>query len=133
MSLQQDLKVDLKNAMKARETEKVSAIRILIGEFARQREKDLTDEQVIAIVKKLIKSEKELLEAKGEQGASSSYISIMESYLPKQASEEEIKAWIDANVNLAEFGNKMQAMKPIMQHFGAMVDGNTVKKVLGSI
>ncbi|MBM9518485.1 GatB/YqeY domain-containing protein [Desulforhopalus vacuolatus] len=133
MSLQEDLKVDLKNAMKARETEKVSAVRILIGEFARQREKELSDEQVIAIVKKLIKSEKELLEAKGEKDASSPYITIMESYLPQQASEQDIKAWIDAHVNLADFGNKMQAMKPIMQHFGARVDGNTVKKVLGSL
>lgn len=133
MSLQQDLHDDLKNAMKVRDTEKMSAVRILIGEFARQREKELSDEQVIAIVKKLIKSEKELLEAKGEQDSPSSYITIMESYLPKQASEEEIKAWIAGNVNLADFGNKMQAMKPIMQHFGTRVDGNTVKKVLGSL
>ncbi|MCK9176001.1 MAG: GatB/YqeY domain-containing protein [Desulforhopalus sp.] len=133
MSLQQDLHDDLKNAMKVRDTEKMSAVRILIGEFARQREKELSDEQVIGIVKKLIKSEKELLEAKGEQDSPSSYITIMESYLPKQASEEEIKAWIAGNVNLADFGNKMQAMKPIMQHFGTRVDGNTVKKVLGSL
>ncbi len=131
MSLQQQLKVDLKEAMKAKDSERTGAIRILMGEFGRQREKELADEQVIAIIKKLIKSEKELLAAKGEE--SSPFMAVMEGYLPQQASEEEIRAWISDNINFAEFANKMQAMRPIMAHFGAAVDGNTVKNILGNI
>lgn len=131
MTLQEQLKIDLKDAMKAKDTERTGAIRILMGEFGRQREKELADEQVIAIIKKLIKSEKELLAAKGE--GDSPFMEIMEDYLPQQASEEEIRSWIEANVNFDDFGNKMQAMRPIMAHFGAAVDGNIVKKVLGSL
>ena len=56
----------------------------------------------------------------------------MESYLPKQASEEDIRSWIEANIDFSKFGNKMQAMRPIMNHFGPAVDGNVVKKVLQS-
>jgi len=128
MSLQEKFSQELKAAMKAKDTERMGAIRILIGEFARQSEKVVDDDQVIAIIKKLIKSERELL---GHQGQKvSSFLTIMEGYLPQQANEEEIRAWIVANVDFATFANKMQAMKPIMIHFGSSVDGNVVKKIL---
>lgn len=131
MTLQEQLRVDLKNSMKAKDSERTGAIRILMGEFGRQREKELSDEQVIAIAKKLIKSERELLAAKGED--ESEFIRIMEEYLPKQASEDEIRQWVEANIDFSKFGNKMQAMKSIMNHFGAAVDGNSVKNVLQNI
>jgi hypothetical protein len=126
--MQESLREDLKVAMKARDTDRTGAIRILMGEFARQPEKILSDEQVIAIVKKLIKSERELLAAQKQDG--SSFLTIMEEYLPKQASEQEVYAWVKENIDFSAFGNKMQAMRPIMQHFGSAVDGNVVKKVL---
>jgi hypothetical protein len=126
--MQESLREDLKVAMKARDTDRTGAIRILMGEFARQPEKVLSDEQVIAIVKKLIKSERELLAAQKQEG--SPFLTIMEEYLPQQASEEEIYAWVKLNIDFSSYGSKMQAMKPIMQHFGSAVDGNSVKKVL---
>ncbi len=128
MSLQEKFREELKKAMKARDTERMGAIRILMGEFARQPEKSVADDQVIAIIKKLIKSERELL-AHRREGVSS-FLTIMEEYLPRQASEKEIKAWIDANVDFVILANKMQAMKPIMAHFGSSVDGGVVKKIL---
>ncbi len=128
MSLQKQMHTDLIAAMKAKDTDKKEAIRIIMGEFGRQNEKELSDDQVIAIIKKLIKSERELLAAKGEE--ESAYIRVLESYLPQQATEEEIRAWIEANIDFSTFGNFMQAMKPVMQHFGASAEGNMVKKVL---
>ncbi len=128
MTMQESLSAELRVAMKARDTERTGAIRILIGEFARQPEKILTDEQVIAIIKKLIKSERELLAAQQQDG--SPFLTIMEGYLPKQVSEVEIYSWVEKNIDFSAFGNKMQAMKPIMQHFGSTADGNTVKRVL---
>lgn len=128
MNLQETIKSQLKEAMKAKDTARTGAIRILIGEFQRQPEKDLSDDQVIQIIKKLIKSEKELLAASGE--SDTGYIAVLEGYLPKQAGEEEITAWIKENIDFSQFNNKMQAMKPIMSHFGSSADGNVVKKVL---
>ena len=128
MTLQEKFRDELKVAMKARDTDRTGAIRILMGEFGRQKEKVLTDEQVLAIIKKLIKSEKELLAAQGHDG--SGFLTIMEEYLPKQPSEEEIRAWITENIDFSSVGNKMQAMKPIINHFGSTVDGNIVKKIL---
>lgn len=128
MSLQETIRAELKVAMKARDTERTGAIRIIIGEFGRQSVKVLNDEQVVAIIKKLIKSEKELLASAGKSG--SDYLTILEGYMPKQASEDEIRSWIAANVDFSDFKNKMQAMRPILAHFGSTADGNTVKEIL---
>lgn len=131
MSLQGKIKNDLKESMKAKTDEKTSAIRVLIGEFQRQIKKELTDAEVIAIIRKLIKSEAETLEKKGE--TTSVYIEILEEYLPKQASEEEIREWVTNNIDFTQFQSKIQAMKPIMAHFAGRVDGNTVKKILETL
>lgn len=128
MSMQQQITGELKTAMKAKDSDRVGAVRILIGEFQRQPEKELSDEQVIGIIKKLIKSEKELLASSGQD--SSGFLTVMEGYLPKQASKEEVMAWISENIDFSAFNNKMQAMRPIMAHFGSSVDGNVVKQIL---
>jgi len=130
MTLQEQVQGELRVSMKAKDSDRTGAIRILIGEFGRQTEKVLTDEQVIAIIKKLIKSERELLAAQGKEG--SPFLTIMEEYLPKAASEEEIRAWIAANIDFSSFANRMQAMRPIMNHFGSAADGKVVKKILES-
>ena len=130
MTLQEKVQGELKVAMKAKDSDRTWAIRILMGEFGRQTEKVLTDEQVVAIIKKLIKSERELLAAQGKDG--SPFLTIMEEYLPQAASEEEIRAWISANIDFSTFANRMQAMRPIMNHFGSAADGNVVKKILQS-
>lgn len=128
MLLQEKIKAELTVSMKARDTARTGAIRILIGEFQRQPEKMLEDEQVIGIIKKLIKSERELLAASGKED--SGYIAVLEGYLPKQVSEEEIRSWVKDNIDFASYKNKMQAMRPIMAHFGSGADGNSVKKIL---
>ena len=129
MTLQAQIKKDLTSAMKAKDDDKKSTLRIVIGEFGRLATKELTDDDVIRVLKKLVKYEKETLEKKGDT-ADSEYIKTIENYLPKMASDEEIKTWISQNIDFSQFKNKMQAMKPIMQHFGSGADGNAVKKIL---
>ena len=128
MSLQEKIQADLKIALKARDKERAGAIRILLGEFQRLPEKTLGDDKVVSIVKKLIKSERELLAAKNEDH--SEYITILEGYLPQMASEDEIRQWIEDNIDFSELNNAMQAMRPIMAHFGSGADGNVVKSIL---
>jgi uncharacterized protein YqeY len=132
MSLQEQLKKDLAAAMKAKDEEKKSALRVIMGEFGRQAQKEISDEDVVKIIKKLVKSEKEVLERSGSD-PSNRFIEVAESYLPQMADEADVKAWIAENIDFSEYKNKMQAMRPIMQHFGANADGNMVKKVLSEL
>jgi uncharacterized protein YqeY len=130
MSLQSSIRDDLKKAMKAKDEARVSALRVMLGEFQRQGKKELDDGEIVAIIRKLIKAERETLDRTGQ--ATSPYLEIIESYQPRQAGEEEIRTWIAANIDFSQLKNKMQAMRPIMAHFGSAADGDTVKKVLES-
>ena len=130
MGLQATIHDDLKKAMKAKEEARVSALRVLYGEFQRQGKKELADTEVVAIIRKLSKAERETLDRTGQ--VTSAYLEIIEAYQPRQAGEEEIRAWITANIDFSQLKNKMQAMRPIMTHFGSTADGDTVKKVLES-
>jgi uncharacterized protein YqeY len=129
MTLQAQIKEDLKAAMKANDTHTKEALRVVIGEFGRLPSKELSDAEVLQVIKKLIKSEKEVMSRQG-QAAASPYLKTLENYLPAMASEAEIAEWIAANIDLTGYKNKMQAMGDIMRHFGGSADGNTVKKVL---
>lgn len=129
MTLQEKIKADLKTAMKARDDERKEALRVVIGEFGRLPDKELTDNDVLQVLKKLVKSEKEVLSRQGDK-AGSPYLKVLEAYLPAVASEAVIADWIRANIDLAEYKNKMQAMGDIMRHFGANADGKTVQKIL---
>jgi uncharacterized protein len=129
MTLQNKIKDDLKTAMKDRNEAKKEALRVIMGEMARLDKKEFSDDEVIKILKKLVKSEKEMLTKSG-QGQTSPFLAIIEAYLPQMVGEAEIHQWIAANVDFGNFKNKMQAMGVIMAHFGASADGNLVKKVL---
>ena len=129
MNLQRQMKKDLSAAIKAKDEKKKDALRVILGEFGRLDKKELSDDEVLKILIKLMKAEKEVLEQKGE-AADSEFIKVIETYLPKMATEDEITAWIQQNIDFSQFKNKMQAMSLIMKHFGATADGNFVKKII---
>ena len=131
MTFQEKIHLDLKASMKAKNAARTSALRVILGEFGRQDKKELSDSEVIAIIRKLVKSEQEMLSKTKADG--SDYLTVLEEYLPKEPSEEEIRQWITANIDFSALNNKMQAMRPIMAHFAGSVDGNTVKRILESI
>jgi len=129
MKLKEQIKQDLTAAMKAKDEKRKSALRVILGELSRLDKKELIDDDIFKILKKLIKAEKEVIQRKGEQ-ADDGFVKIVENYLPKMATEAEIRSWIEQNIDFADFKNKMQAMGQIMKHFGTATDGNAVKEIL---
>jgi len=129
MSLQAQIKKDLTLAMKEKDETRKSALRAILGEFSRLEMKEIANDDVVKVLKKLIKSEKETLAAL-KSDHPSAFIEIVESYLPRQATEADIRAWIQTNIDFSQYKNPMQAMREIMSHFGTNADGNQVKKIL---
>ena len=129
MTIQQQIKTDLMTAMKAKDENKKSTLRVIMGEFARADAKELSDDEVIRILKKLIKSEKETLAQKGS-AEDTAFIRIIETYLPQMASQDEIVDWVKNNIDFSQFKSNMQAMGPIMKYFGTRADGNVVRGIL---
>lgn len=142
--LQDKLKEDLKTALRAKDDKARDTIRQVMAEFPGltvpitlqsgkkttrpKKAEEITDDDIIDIIRRLVKSEKTVLEA--TQATSSQYLDLLQGYLPRMASAEEIDAWIDAGVDFSQFKSPMQAMGPIMKHFGKRADGNTVKQLL---
>ena len=89
MALQEKIKKDLTQAMKDKDTVRKDALRVILGEFGRAETKALSDNDIIKILKKLLKSEREMLEKKGAE-SDSEFVRIVEAYLPQMATEEEI-------------------------------------------
>lgn len=135
MSIKNDLKIVLQNYRKDGMTNLVSCYSFLIGELDRINDgKDVSDEDAIKCFIKIKKNLDEIIKIKGElQNSNDEYIyEILEKYIPKEISDEEIKEYIKT-IDFSQFKNKMQAMGIIMKHFGVSVDGNKVKKILMEI
>ena len=127
MPLREQLNEDIKNAMKAREQDKLAALRLMLS-AVKQREVDeritLDDAGVIGIVEKMIKQRKDSISqyekaARQDLADKEKYeISVIEAYLPKQMSEAEVATAIDAAIastgakGAADMGKVMGVVKP---------------------
>jgi uncharacterized protein YqeY len=107
MSLKDRITEDMKNAMRAKDAERLGTIR-MIQAAIKQREVDeritLDDAQVMAVLEKMIKSRKEAV-AQFQSGGRTDLvekenreIAILQSYLPEPMSEAEIDALIAAAI-----------------------------------
>jgi len=143
-SLHDKIRDDLKLALRSKDASARDTLRQILSEFPNltvpivlengkkttrvKKPDEITDDDILDIIRKLVKSEKTVLQYQDAQ--SSAYLELLEVYLPRMASENEIRAWIDGNIDLAQFKNAMQAMGPVMKHFGKLADGKLVKKIL---
>ena len=111
MTLKQRISDDMKTAMRAKEADRLLAIRNLMAAM-KQREVDerieLTDADIIAIVDKLVKQRKDSIEAFTKGGRADliekeqAELAVLQGYLPARLDAAAIQAEVDAIV--AELG-----------------------------
>ena len=111
MSLKVQITEDMKTAMRAKDSERLGTIRLLLAAI-KQKEVDerveLDDAAVVAIVDKLIKQRKDSIDAfqKAERtdlaDKEASELTVLQAYLPARLSAEEVMAEVKAIV--AELG-----------------------------
>lgn len=141
MEPQARIESDLKQAMKAREKERVSTLRMLLTDLKNEKiaaGAEVDESRFIALVRKAIKQrhdaatqfrngDREESAAKEEREAQ-----MLEAYLPQQASEEEVRTAIRALIEregLEGPASMGKIMKPMLDHFGPRVDGGTVSRL----
>ena len=113
MSLKDQITDDMKAAMRAKDSERLGTIRLLLAAL-KQKEVDeritLDDVAVVAVVDKLIKQRKDSVAAYQQAARQdladkeSAEIKVLEAYLPQRMSAEEVAAEVKAIV--AELGAK---------------------------
>ncbi len=107
-----ELREEIKNAMKAKDKPRLGILRQVLGEVKNievNERREITDADVDAMLKRTIKQTKETLDGSIKAGTDqertdtlTAQVEILEGYLPKQVSGEELTALIDAV--LAETG-----------------------------
>ena len=113
MSLKEQITEDMKTAMRAKDSERLATIRLLMAAL-KQKEVDerieLDDAQVVAVIDKMVKQRKDSIAAFTTGGRTdladkeSAEIKVLEAYLPQRLSAEEVAAEVKAIV--AELGAK---------------------------
>jgi len=127
MSLKQQISEDMKAAMRAKDTARLGAIRLLLAAM-KQREVDerieLSNDDIVAIIEKMNKQRRDSIsqyEAAGRQDladAEKFEMSVFATYMPQQLGETEIAAAIAeavAEVQASgpqDMGKVMNAVKP---------------------
>jgi hypothetical protein len=129
-NLRDRITADMKDAMRAKATARLSTIRLLLAAI-KQREVDerktLSDADVVAVIDKMVKQRKDSITQfdAGNRAdladAERAELLILQGYLPAQLSDAEIDAAIDAEVSAARsagaagpalIGKVMAGLKP---------------------
>lgn len=144
MSIEKQAYADMVSAMKANDVLKRETLRLLMSEIKKERidsRKELTDEDVMKIIKSGIKKRQDSIEL-FKQGKredlvekTQSEIKILEIYLPKQMPQEELEKIItELIVKLGAISPKDtgRIMKEVMSNYGSQVDGKIVQQIVSS-
>ena len=145
MTISEQIQKDITAAMKAREEQRLSALR-MIKTALKHREVEkmapLDDKESLQVLSTLIKQRKESADQFRKGGRDQmadkeeAEITLIESYMPKAAGEAEIAAGVKAVIaemgapTIKEMGT---VMKKVMAHFQAAsmrVDGKTVSELV---
>lgn len=142
MSLKQKILDDTKTAMKDRDQDKVSALRLMTAAI-KNREIDarpaaITEQDIIGVLKKLVKQRKDSIEQFGQAGRTDlvdkeqAELNIIEVYLPSQMDEGQIKQAVEACI--AELGaTSIKDMGKVMQAVTAKTQGSADNKIVSQI
>ena len=130
MSLKDRIQQDVKDAMRAREKQRLATIRLITAAI-KQREVDerieLDDEQVLLVLDKMCKQRRESISQFEKAGRDDLIavevreMEIIQGYLPKQLGDDEIAALIDAAMSdtgatsIKDMGKVMGQLKPKLQ------------------
>ena len=130
MSLKDRIQQDVKDAMRAKEKERLATIRLITAAI-KQREVDerieLDDEQVLVVLDKMCKQRRESISQFEKAGRDDliaqevSELDIIKTYLPEQLGDDEIAAMIDTAMadtgasSIKDMGKVMGQLKPKLQ------------------
>ena len=129
--LKQLITDDMKLALKAQDKSALKAIRMILGAI-KQKEIDdridLNDNQVMVVIQKMVKQRKDSISQFSDAGRTDlveveeAELSIINNYMPKQLSEEEIEVAVAKAINDSG-ADSMKDMGKLMGILKGQLDG----------
>ncbi len=141
MQLQDKIAEDLKTAMKARETDRLSILRMLRTQLKNEQVRlgrALKEEEILSNISSMIRKNKEAAEEFRAAGREDLFlkeekeVEILYEYLPVQLSRDEIKqilSEIISDLSLSGAKDMGRIMKPAMEKMAGKAEGKTVSEM----
>jgi len=144
MTLEEQIQESIKEAMKAKDTVALNATRAIKGEILLYKTSEggsheVSDGDVLKMIQKLVKQRKEAAEqfvAAGRQELADNELAeaaVMEKYLPKQLSAEEVKAKIQeiiGQVGATSIKDMGKVMGVANKALAGLSDGRTISTIV---
>ena len=140
----EQLRAEKMAALKSKDTVKNNVVTMLLSGMTYLKKevgRELTDEECMSVIQKELKQVRDSLEmSKGREDAAEELrkqIAILEGYLPKQMSEEEVKAKVQSIVE--QLGvepiakNKGAIMKSVMAELKGKADGKMIGRIVDQL
>lgn len=142
MSLREKIVHDMKEAMRAKDSLRLNAIRMVQSAFKNReielRPEPMSEDECIAVLKKLAKQRKESIEqfqAAGRQDLAdneASELKLLEAYLPAQMSRERIEALV-SQVMTETGASSIKDMGAVMKSVQAKSGGTADNKIVSEV
>jgi len=138
------IRTDLTQAMKSGDRTAVATLRMLLSSLryaAIEEKRDLTEEEVVSIIQKAIRSRRESVEAfrKGNREElalrEEAEVVVLERYLPAQMQGADLEQAVDrilADLGITEKKDLGRAMKEFMTRHRGKADGKTVNALISA-
>ena len=140
-ALQVRIEEDVKSAMKSGEKRRLATLRLLLANVKNERiqlQRDPTDEEVEALVRRAVKQRREAIEqyARGARQdlvqAETEELGILEGYVPTALSESELEAalrQIASENQMSSSRDVGRLMKEVMARYRGRVDGKKAQEI----
>ena len=142
MSLREQISNDIKTAMKAKEMDKLNALRMVQAAFKNReielRPNPMPEEESLAVLKKLVKQRKESIEqyqaAKRQDlvDAETKELLLLQTYMPQQMSREQVEAVV-TEVIQSTGAKTVKDMGSVMKEAVVRTAGQADNKMLSEI
>src|SRR3989344_2266581 len=142
MSLHQNIKTQVSEAMKARDTVRLNVLRGLLSAFTneavskkRKPDEELSDDEALSDISRAVKQRKDSIEQFEKGGRADlaevekAELAILETYLPQQMSKDEILSYVkvkQTELGMTDQTKKNQFVGLVMKELKGKADGTAV-------
>ena len=147
--LHEEIKNNIKEAMKAKDTVRLEVMRALVTAFTNQLvatsrtpQELLTDEEAMAVITRLAKQRKDSIDQFTKGGRmdlvaeESAQLAVLEAYLPTMMDKSEVEAIAKAKqseLGITDPTKKGMLMSALMKDLKGKADGTVVKEVVDQL
>lgn len=145
MSLSEQIRADLTEAMKARDSERTSTLRMIQSALKNEqidKKGELSDEDVLTVLRRAVKQRHDSIEQyeKGNRkdlaDKERSELVILEKYLPQQMSDADAERVVQELITSTGATSKKDSgkvMKELMAKYRGVIDGKKAQEILGRL